>query len=125
MDRYDEAKDVGPMRPEENIRSVDRDIDVSRRADVSREDDVPDEIDIPADDASSDMPTRQGEILGLGNIVPPKSAVDPSTTSDDESVARRPARIIEDELDGGSEPTRKKGATGIDMGSGGTGTDLE
>jgi hypothetical protein len=125
MDRYDEAKDVTPMRPEENLRSIDPDIDVSRKADVSRQDETPDEIDIPADDASSDMPTREGDILGLGNIVPPKSPVDPSTTFDDEAVARRPTRIIEGELDGRSELPRSKGATGIDVGSGGTGTDLE
>lgn len=125
MDRYDEAKDVSPMRPEENIRSNDRDIDVPSKADVSRQDDVPDAADLPADDASGDIPPRQGDILGLGNIVPPKSPVDPGTELDDESVARRRARINEDELDGGSELTRTKGATGIDMGSGGTGTDLE
>jgi hypothetical protein len=124
MDRSDEAKDLTPVRPE-NIRSIDRDIDVSRNAEVSRQDDVPDATDIPADDASGDTPPRQGDILGLGNIVPPKSPVDPATEFDDESVARRRTRINEDELDSGSEPTRTKGATGIDMGSGGTGTDLE
>jgi hypothetical protein len=124
MDRYDEAKDVSPMHPED-IRSIDRDIDVSRKADVSRQDDVPDATDIPADDASGDIPPRQGDILGLGNIVPPKSPVDPATEFDDESVAGRRARTNEDELDGGSELPRTKGATGIDMGSGGTGTDLE
>jgi hypothetical protein len=123
MDRYDEAKDVTPMRPEENLRSIDPDIDVSRKADVSRQDETPDDTDIPADDASSDLPTREGDILGLGNTVPPKSPVDPSTTLDDESVARRPARIIESELDGRNELSRTKGATGIDTGSGGT--DLE
>jgi hypothetical protein len=127
MDRYDEAKDVRPMRPEENIRSIDRDIDVSRKADVSRQDDVPDDADMPIDDQSGehDMPTRAGDILGLGGIVPPKSPGDPATEFDDESVARRRARINEDELDGGSERPRTKGATGIDMGSGGTGTDIE
>jgi hypothetical protein len=123
MDRYDEARDVTPMRPEENLRSIDPDIDVSRKADVSRQDETPDDTDIPADDASSDMPTREGDILGLGNIVPPKSPVDPSTTLDDESIARRPARIIEGELDGRNELSRTKGATGIGTGSGGT--DLE
>jgi len=124
MDRYDEAKEVSPLRPEENIRSIDRDVDVSREADVSRPDDVPDATDVPADDASGDIPPRQGDILGLGNIVPPKSPVDPGTELDDESVARRRVRN-EDELEGGSALRRTKGATGIDMGSGGTGTDLE
>lgn len=94
MDRYDETKEVS-MRPEEHIRSVDRDIDVSRKADVSRQDDGPADIDIPADDASSDTPTREGDILGLGNIVPPKTADDPVTEFDDESVARRRARMKE------------------------------
>jgi hypothetical protein len=97
MDRYDEVKDVSPMRPEEHIRSVDRDIDVSRKADVSRQDEVPDATDMPADDASDerDTPTREGDILGLGGIVPPKSPDDPATEFDDASVARRRARINE------------------------------
>ena len=127
MDRYDEAKDVSPMSPEEHIRSVDRDIDVSRKADVSRQDEVPDATEMPADDASieRDTPAREGDILGLGDFVPPKSPDDPTTEFDDESVARRRARINEGELDGGSEVPRTKGATGIDVGSGGTGSDLE
>jgi hypothetical protein len=100
MDRNDEAKDV---------------------------DDVLDDAGMPIDDASSepDVPTRGGDILGLGDFVPPKSPDDPVTEFDDESVARRRARVNEGELDGGSELPRTKGATGIDMGSGGTGTDFE
>jgi hypothetical protein len=127
MDRYDEANDARPMRPEEHIRSTDRDIDVPSKVDVSRQDAVSDDTDLPADDASSepDVPTRGGDILGLGDFVPPKSPGDPTTEFDDESVARRRARINEGELDGGSELPRTKGATGIDMGSGCTGTDLE
>jgi hypothetical protein len=127
MDRYDETKDVIPMRPEENVRSIDRDINVSRRADVSRQDEAPDDTDIRADEASTDrdVPAREGDILGLGGIVVPKSASDPSTEFDDESIARRRARSGEDELDRRNDMPRTPGATGIDMGSGGSGTDIE
>ena len=38
-------------------------------------------------------------------------------------VTLEKGRVVK--LDGGSELPRTKGATGIDMGSGGTGTDLE
>ena len=44
MDRYDEANDARPMRPDEHIRSADRDIDVPRKADVLREDAVSDDL---------------------------------------------------------------------------------
>jgi hypothetical protein len=127
MDRYDEAKDVNAMRPEENVRSIDRDIDISRRADVSRQDETPDDTDIPADEASTerDVPAREGDILGLGGMVVPKSSSDPSTEFDDESIARRRARGGEDELERRNDMPRTKGATGIDMGSGGSGTDIE
>lgn len=156
MDRYDESKGVGPMNPEDEIRSVDRDntvrrdtglpgdsglADLSREAgmshdmtrgadmsdDATRDADVPHEVsrdaDMPSDD---DMPTRQGDILGLGGAVVPKDANDPSTEYDEESIARRRARSAPlDEPTADRNMSRGAGATGIDMGSGGNGTDIE
>jgi hypothetical protein len=124
MDRYDEAKDIRVTRSEEDVRSVDRDTrdieDMSRITDVSRDSEL-----TAADDDGADGPKRQGDILGLGGSVVPKSADDPATEYDEESIARRRARGAGDELAGGSDLPRASGATGIDMGSGGTGTDIE
>ena len=65
-------------------------------------------------------------ILGLGGTTVPKTPGDPSTEYDEDSVEQRTARMRE-----GEEETvvpdaghRHAGATGIDMGSGGEGTDL-
>ncbi len=140
MDKYDESKGVGPMNPEDEIRSVDRDNTVRRDTgmpgdsgladmshDATRDADVPYEVsrdaDMPSDD---DMPTRQGDILGLGGAVVPKDANDPSTEYDEESIARRRARSAPlDEPTADRNMSRGAGATGIDMGSGGNGTDIE
>ena len=66
-------------------------------------------------------------ILGLGGAPVPKSPDDPTTENDADSIARRRARMRE----GAEEPatpkepdTQRSGATGIDMGAGGQGTDL-
>jgi hypothetical protein len=94
---------------------------------MDRHDEAKDLRPMPADDTTpeSDTPKREGDILGLGGSVVPKSSVDPTTEYDDESVARRRARSTEDQLDRESDMPREKGATGIDMGSGGSGTDIE
>lgn len=103
MDRSDEAKDV---RSDES--AVVRDAETPAPVDIAR-----------------DTPKRAGDILGLGGSVVPKAADDPTTEYDEESVARRRARSNEVEtVPGGSDRTDGKGATGIDMGSGGTGTDI-
>ena len=156
MDRYDEAKGVNPMSPEDEIRSLDRDIPVRRDtgipgesglADMSRGADMSDDMTRGADishdptrgadvshDVSRDaemaddrdMPKREGDILGLGGVVVPKDANDPSTEYDDESIARRRGRSAPlDEPTADRNMSRGAGATGIDMGSGGTGTDIE
>ena len=70
---------------------------------------------------------RTGDILGLGGGPIVKGPDDPSTQYDPESVARRRSRMHDasDELATDRTPDRTAGATGIDMGSGGTGTDIE
>ena len=149
MDRYDESKHVHPMSPEDEIRSVDRDItitrdtgmprhsdvvdvtrgadmshDMSRDVEISRDSDMSRNRDMPVDDA--DMPKREGDILGLGGAVIPKDSDDPSTEYDEASIARRRARSAAlDEPTADRNMSRGAGATGIDMGSGGNGTDIE
>jgi hypothetical protein len=56
----------------------------------------------------------------------PKSPGDPSTDYDPEAVSRRRERMRGADDDGvaGQTPERTAGATGIDMGAGGTGTDV-
>lgn len=66
-------------------------------------------------------------ILGLGGAPVPKSPGDPSTEHDAESQARRRERMregLEDTTEIGDVDRDHRGATGIDMGSGGTGTDV-
>jgi hypothetical protein len=57
----------------------------------------------------------------------PKEPSDPSTENDPDSVARRRERMREadeEHVTGTGELRRDAGATGIDMGAGGKGTDL-
>ena len=67
-------------------------------------------------------------ILGLGGAPVPKEPGDPTTEYDAEAVAQRRARMHEGEAE--AEADREEtdhqgsGATGIDMGAGGHGTDL-
>lgn len=76
--------------------------------------------------SDEDEPLREGEVLGLGGSAVPKTPSDPVTEFDEESRARRHARATgEDEVGGGTNLPRSSGATGIDMGAGGSGTDIE
>ena len=73
-------------------------------------------------------PAREGDILGLGGASVPKTPGDPHTEYDEHSVAQRGARASAgDERLGQRDDDlqRSKGATGIDMGSGGSGTDID
>ena len=65
---------------------------------------------------------RTGDVLGLGGAVA-KAPGDPSADQDPESAARRRSRM-RGEGDEESAPAadRSAGATGIDMGAGGSGT---
>jgi len=76
---------------------------------------------------SPDEPVREGDVLGLGGAAVPKSPDDPHTEYDPESIHKRQRRasgeveptLHDDNLEHGA------GATGIDMGGGGAGTDVE
>jgi hypothetical protein len=66
-------------------------------------------------------------VLGLGGTPVPKSPADPTTEYDAESVAKRRARLRDGEEEDQADRTEvddHHGATGIDMGAGGHGTDL-
>lgn len=69
---------------------------------------------------------RSGDVLGLGGGPVPKGPGDPSATDDPEAVARRRDRMHGDADEGVSNanPSHGAGATGVDMGSSGEGTDL-
>ena len=76
--------------------------------------------------STEDEPLREGDVLGLGGSTVPKTAADPVTEYDEASVARRRARVAsQDEVTAGTDLPRSSGATGIDMGAGGSGTDIE
>ena len=63
-----------------------------------------------------------GDILGLGGPASPGSDIPDNTTK----TPRRHRRIEEDDpMTESSDIPRTPGATGIDMGSGGEGTDIE
>lgn len=74
---------------------------------------------------------RDSDILGLSDVVPERNIEqtdNPSYSSSSSERDRRRRRMSEgaDELTPESPaPTRSSGATSIDMGSGGEGTDLE
>jgi hypothetical protein len=68
---------------------------------------------------------RSTDILGLGGSPVPKMPGDPSASDDAESVRRRRERArASEESPVRQEGGERHGATGIDMGAGGQGTDL-
>jgi hypothetical protein len=77
-------------------------------------------------DSDEDSPAgRNTDILGLGGSPVPKMPGDPSAADDPESVRQRRERVrASEESPLRSEDADKHGATGIDMGAGGQGTDL-
>lgn len=79
-------------------------------------------------EARDENDERTGDVLGLGGAAVPKEPGDPSTAFDEKSRAQRRQRTREPAAPGVSEPEdsdRGGGATGIDMGAGGTGTDIK
>jgi hypothetical protein len=88
--------------------------------------DRPDEKRNPND---TDEPDRAGDVLGLGGSAVPKAPGDPSASADAGAVRQRRARAMGTEDDPRVEredPYKPgKGATGIDMGAAGEGTDIE
>lgn len=87
-----------------------------------------DRYDEKKDDREEGEVERTGDILGLGGAAVPKMPGDPTASNDPDSVARRRERALgEDDttVSHHDDPYRQSpGATGIDMGSGGRGTDL-
>jgi hypothetical protein len=83
-------------------------------------------VDADADDERNDTEGRTGDVLGLGGSPVPKMPGDPSTEHDPEAASQRRARLRSGESEGVADtsPDRSKGATGIDMGAGGSGTGL-
>ena len=79
-----------------------------------------------SDTDESPASSPSGDILGLSGSTVPKMPGDPSASSDPESVRRRRERALEDEetLSNRDAAGGHSGATGIDMGSGGQGTDI-
>lgn len=72
---------------------------------------------------TEDETVREGDVLGLGGSAVPKSPADPTTEYDPASVEQRRNRAR------GETVVRRPsddqhGATGIDMGAGGHGTDV-
>ena len=78
------------------------------------------------DDRNDADAERAGSVLGLSGSPVPKTPGDPVTEHDPEAAAQRRARLRsgEDEGVSGGSAERPAGATGIDMGAGGTGTDV-
>ena len=89
---------------------------------MDRNDEVRDQR---TDDVTDDT-TRAGDVLGIGGATVPKAPGDPTTSYDEDSVAQRRERVRSEEVPTRTEgPDRQhSGATGIDMGSGGQGTDV-
>lgn len=72
----------------------------------------------PADDVK-----REGDVLGISGAPVPKAPGDPTTEYDEESIRQRRDRAMRD--DAVRRPSDDQhGATGVDMGSGGHGTDV-
>jgi hypothetical protein len=97
MDRYDEAK---------HVHNTDDDV---RDRDVRGEQDL-----------------RPGEVLGVAHVVPPKAPGDPSAAEEEVSGQHRD-HTLEDEtsISATGAARRTPGATSIDMGYGGSGTQID
>jgi hypothetical protein len=80
------------------------------------------------DNDTDETPSRaqSGDVLGLGGSPVPKMPGDPSASSDPESARRRRERAMEDDAPVSHEDgdRQRSGATGIDMGYGGQGTNI-
>jgi hypothetical protein len=81
-------------------------------------------------DRSDEGKDRVGDVLGLGNISPQPTDVDrrPLERGEESQQARRHHRMQEGAdriLNRREEPAGHPGATSVDMGAGGQGTDIE
>jgi hypothetical protein len=95
---------------------------------MDRYDEKIEKIEDRDDEQDTEGMQRTGDVLGLGGGAVPKMPGDPSASNDPDSVARRRERAREDDetlTSHRDDPYRQgHGATGIDMGSGGRGTDV-
>ncbi len=86
-------------------------------------------MDEKRDRTDPDEVDRTGDVLGLGGSTVPKAPGDPSASTDPEAARRRRARGMNTEEDphvDRADPYQPgKGATGIDMGAAGSGTDIK
>ena len=106
-----------------------RDTDILRDSDIVRDRDAVTDAEAIRDRGrirDNEEATREGAgILGLGGTAVPKSPLDPSASDDLDSAQRRRERMLEsEETDRQTATDRHAGAAGIDMGSGGEGTDV-
>ena len=90
---------------------------------MDRSDELRDNRSADASNDNDERTAREGDVLGLSGTPVPKAPGDPTTEYDAESVAQRRNRAL------GEEEVRRPsdddfGATGIDMGAGGHGTDV-
>jgi hypothetical protein len=82
-------------------------------------------LDVDDEAAAEAQNTQFGDVLGLGGSAVPKMPGDPSASYDPKSVEQRRERALSDETSESPTVTeRSAGATGVDMGAGGTGTGL-
>ncbi|MBA3949067.1 MAG: hypothetical protein H0X44_03890 [Acidobacteria bacterium] len=72
----------------------------------------------------NDDKTRGTDVLGLRDVTPDRPADERRDDKDDEREGVGTAGEVE-RISGKSSVQRSKGATGIDMGAGGEGTDIE
>jgi len=90
---------------------------------MDRSDELRDNRSADAASDNDERMARDGDVLGLGGSPVPKAPGDPTTEYDEKSVTQRRTRAVrEEEVRRPSDDDH--GATGIDMGAGGHGTDL-
>ena len=76
-------------------------------------------------DQNHEAQDKNTGILGLGGAAVPKGPNDPSASDDAESEEQRRRRRLDGEASANrGTDEQRSGATGIDMGAGGQGTDL-
>jgi hypothetical protein len=99
------------------------------RFDEKKDETQQDRIEKDAADREREEPAREGDILGLGGVVVPKSPGDPSAANDPDAAAQRRARMREDEA---SDAARREGGSldnfgsaSTDMGAGGRGNTIK
>jgi hypothetical protein len=91
---------------------------------MDRSDELKDHRVLNSTRDDEDSVVRDEGILGITGSPVPKSPGDPVASNDPESVRHRHARAMHGAEDVHTATEQHSGATGIDMGAGGQGTDL-